>query len=133
MHEPEPLHQLTGTDASRLLRGMFVLGVVVIVAVSGVVGYALGIDGPRTRHLQGRASVGDGTATIRSEGMLYDVPRSVAWIDATGSFHEDGWPECLGSSGTTTGDLRFGVTDVSVPDAPGFTSVVYVDCRTTEP
>jgi hypothetical protein len=132
MHEPEPIQHLTGADASRLLRGMLALAVVVAIAVAGIVGYALGIDAPHTTHLTGRASVDDGTASIRSGGMLYRVPGNVAWIDATGSLHEGGWPACL-DPGATTRDLRFGVTDVSVPDGPEFTSVVYVDCRASVP
>jgi hypothetical protein len=69
---------------------------------------------------------------MRSEGALYGVSETVPWIDAAGSFHEEGWPECLRDPGTTR-NVGFGVSTVTVPDVLEFTSVVYVDCRTSEP
>ena len=114
-----------------MIRGFIVLGVVIAVAVAALAGFALGARESSTIHLTGRANVGYGVASIRSEGTSYGVSESAPWIDATGSFHEDGWPECFGEPGTTT-RVGFGVTPVTVPDAPGFTSVVYVDCRDSQ-
>lgn len=63
-------------------------------------------------------------ASIEAGGWFYGLSESVAWIDAFGSHHEDGWPECLGSSGNTA-NVRFGA--VAVPSL-GIRAVVYVDC-----
>jgi hypothetical protein len=115
-----------------MIRGFIVLGAVFAVAVAALAGFALGAREPSTIHLTGRANVGNGVASIRSEGTYYGVSESVPWIDAIGSFHDDGWPECFGEPGSTT-RVGFGVTPVTVPDAPVFTPVVYVDCRISEP
>ena len=64
-------------------------------------------------------------ASIESGGWFYGLSESVAWIDASRSFHEDGWPDCLGSAGTRP-NVRFGA--VAVPSL-GIRAVVYVDYR----
>jgi len=56
------------------------------------------------------------------------VLRSVAWIDTSGAFHDEGWPACLGKSGTTA-TIRFGVVAVDIADVAEMNEVVYVDCR----
>ena len=76
----------------------------------------------------GRAHVGDRIASIESDGWFYGVNDSVAWIDASGSFHEDGWPECFRPAGTTT-TVRFAAVHVTIPESVGFRPVVWVDCR----
>ena len=115
-----------------MIRGSVVLGAVIAVAVAGLVGFALGTRNSPTTHLTGQANVGNGVASIRSDGTYYGVSESVPWIDDTGSFHDDGWPECFGKPGTTT-RVGFGITPVTVLDAADFTSVVYVDCRAPQP
>jgi hypothetical protein len=129
MHEPEALHLLSGSDASRLLRGILALGAVVVVGAFGLIGYAVGSDGGVT-HLTGSASVGNRVASIRSEGTYYGVSESVAWVDAAGSVHDEGWPECFEGVGRDPVRVRFGAVTVRLPDDGGsVTSLVYVDCR----
>ena len=74
-------------------------------------------------ELEGRASVGEHVASIEAGGWFYGLSKSVAWIDASGTHHEDGWPGCLGSAGNTA-NVRFGA--VAVPSLG--IRVVYVDC-----
>jgi hypothetical protein len=94
------------------------------VLAAGLAGFLLGSERSDVMDLQGRAAVGEHVATIESGGWSYGLSESVAWIDASGSFHEDGWPECLGGAGTRA-NVRFGA--VAVPSI-GIRAVVYVDC-----
>ena len=97
---------------------------VVAVLAAGLAGFLIGSERSDVMDLQGRAHVGDHMASIESDGWFYGLSESVAWIDASGSFHEDGWPECLGSEGTRA-NVRFGAVDVPTV---GIRAVVYVDC-----
>jgi hypothetical protein len=112
-----------------LIKGMVVFGALVLAIAVVLIAYAIGSSEPTVSHLVGRASVGSNVASIRSQGTFYGVSESVAWIDETGSLHDDGWPDCFGEAGTTTERLRFGAVTVEIPDGGAITSVVYVDCR----
>src|SRR5919106_457016 len=92
--------------------------------LAGLLGFVIGSERSGVADLQGRAQVGDHVASIESGGWFYGLSESVAWIDASGSFHEDGWPECLGSAGTRP-NVRFGAVAVRLL---GIRAVVYVDC-----
>jgi hypothetical protein len=92
--------------------------------LAGLAGFVIGSERSDVIELEGRAHVGDHMASIESDGWFYGVSDSVAWIDGSGTFHEDGWPGCLGSAGNTV-TVRFGA--VPVP-ALGIRAVVYVDC-----
>lgn len=92
------------------------------------VAFGIGAGRSRVEELTGRAHIGSHVASIESDGWFYGVNDSVAWIDASGSFHEDGWPACLRPAGTTR-MVRFGAVDVTIPDSVGFRPVVWVDCR----
>jgi hypothetical protein len=94
--------------------------------LAGLAGFVIGSERSDVAELEGRAAVGDHMASIESGGWFYGLSESVAWIDASGSFHEDGWPECLGSAGNRL-NVRFGAVAVT---SLGFRAVVYVDCRT---
>jgi hypothetical protein len=106
-------------------------GLVVGVAASlllAFIGYGIGTSRSSVVELTGRAAVGGHVASIESGGWWYGVNDSVAWIDASGSFHEDGWPACLRPEGTTR-TVRFGAVPVTIPDSVGFRPVLWVDCR----
>jgi hypothetical protein len=92
--------------------------------LTGLAGFLIGSARSDVVELEGRAHVGEHMASIESDGWFYGLSESVAWIDASGSQHEDGWPECLGTAGKTV-NVRFGA--VEVPSL-GFRAVVYVDC-----
>lgn len=99
-----------------------------VLAVFGA-GYLLGTNRSQTRELVGAWQVGDRVASVGVDGVWYGVRDSVAWIDAEGSMHEGGWPDCLGSVPATGRVVRFGAMDVTYPDGASGPAVVYVDCR----
>jgi hypothetical protein len=90
--------------------------------LAGVVGFVTGSQGSDVMELEGRAHVGNHMASIESGGWFYGLSESVAWIDASGSQHEDGWPGVWGEQGTppTSGSvpLKFRHSD----SAPSYTS-----------
>ena len=94
--------------------------------LAGLAGFVIGSQRSDVVELVGRAHVGDHMASIESDGWFYGVSDSVAWIDASGSHHDDGWPDCLGRPGTRS-YVRFGA--VAVPKLGPV--VVYVDCSAT--
>jgi hypothetical protein len=96
-----------------------------VLLLAGLAGFVIGSERSDVMELEGRAAVGDHVASIESGGWSYGVRESVAWVDASGSFHEDGWPECLGSAGNAA-NVRFGAVPVT---SLGIRAVVYVDCR----
>lgn len=115
---PTPSSFLSGRNVAWVLVGALLL--------AGLAGFVMGSERSDVMELEGRAHVGEHMASIESGGWFYGLSESVAWIDASGSQHEDGWPECLGRAGNTV-NVRFGAVDVP---SLGFRAVVYVDCRT---
>ena len=93
--------------------------------LAAAVGFVIGSTRSDVMHLKGIAHVGERLASIEADGWSYGISESVAWIDASGTQHEDGWPDCLGSAGNTA-PVRFGAVDVT---SLGIRAVVYVDCR----
>jgi hypothetical protein len=111
---------------SRFLPGL-VAGLASGLLIAFVV-FGIGSSRPDAEVLTGHAQTGYHMASIESGGSYYGVNESVAWIDASGSFHEDGWPACLRPMGTTR-TVRFGAAHVTIPDGVGFRPVLWVDCR----
>src|SRR4026208_212322 len=70
--------------------------------LAGLAGFLIGSAPSDVMDLEGRAHVGEHVASIESDGWFYGLSESVVWIDAMGTHHEDGWPECLGSAGHPT-------------------------------
>ena len=115
------------TDGSSLVivrnKAWVLVGALVL---AGLGGFLLGSERSDVVELEGQAHVGENVASIESGGWSYGLSDSVAWIEATGTHHDDGWPECLGRAGNTA-IVRFGAVDVP---KLGIRAVVYVDCRT---
>jgi hypothetical protein len=120
----------TEAPASRGLSGFPwkpVVGVVVALALLGL-GFAAGAHrSPHVMELSGTAHVGDRFAMVTVNGWAYGIPEDVAWIDAEGSLHDKGWPDCLGSEGDEF--IRFAAVGVHYPDKTYERQVLYVDCR----
>jgi len=91
-------------------------------------GYLVGIHRSGTRVVTGPAQVGDHVVTMTVDGTSYGFRDSMPWIDANNSYHEGGWPDCLGTV-TTLPSVTFGVARVDYPDGNSGDQVVYVDCR----
>ena len=67
--------------------------------LAGLGGFLLGTERSDVVELEGQAHVGEHVATVELGGWSYGLSQSVAWIDASGTHHDDGWPECLGRAG----------------------------------
>lgn len=110
-----------------LPRGPVII-VVAVVALAAAAGYLTGQHRTREVVLTGRAAVGIHEATIQVGGWYYGLRDTVAWIDANGTEHDDGWPACLQQG--TRPLVRFAAIPVTLPDGSGLRDVVWVDCRT---
>jgi hypothetical protein len=62
------------------------------------------------------------------DGTSYGFTDSMPWIDPSNTYHDGGWPACLGTV-TTLRSVTFGITRVDYPDGGSGDQVVYVDCR----
>jgi len=99
------------------------------VLVAGVLGFVAGSHRNGVALMTGTANVGDHVASIKSGDRFYGVRDSVAWFDSSGSFHEDGWPTCLGQAGSQV-NVSFGGLPVTAPESGlTFFDVAYIDCR----
>ena len=76
-----------------------------------------------------RGYVGAQVMTIEYDGWSYGARVAVpSWIDAAGSWHEAGWPDCLNTVGEEK-LVRFQATEVTVDDITS-RPIIAVDCRT---
>jgi hypothetical protein len=105
---------------------VFVTGACLMVAVI-VSGCATGAVSPDIQT--GRADVnaaGDG-GSITTSDWTYGLPtEGVNWVDAEGTFHDGGRPECL-APGTST-EVRFAAVNVEV-DGQTWRPVVWISCQ----
>jgi len=108
-----------------------VVGALVLILVA-LAGYAVGVQhGNRTHALTGDFYVGLHEASGRVDGWGYGLTGTVAWVDNAGSLHEDGWPACLDTVGSTM-RITFGEISVTGPHGVSWRSVEWVDCRTSQ-
>ncbi len=76
----------------------------------------------------GIASAAEGAISIEADGWTYAVPLDgVTWIDAAGSTHDGGRPDCLAAD-VPAHPVRFAAVEVSV-EGRTWRPVVWVDCR----
>jgi hypothetical protein len=66
-------------------------------------------------------------AGVSTKGWSYDVPLDVQWRDATGSWHENGRPDCIPTHGAIH-HLRFATVTAKV-EGVTWRPVVWVDCQ----
>ena len=76
----------------------------------------------------GSGRTGDEVATFFVGDAAYGFRSSVSWTDASGSFHEGGWPDCLPHL-TDVPHVRFAGMTIWAGGI-GTDQVVWVDCRT---
>ena len=112
-------------------RRLVAFGAVAIIGVvgGGFAGYAVANRASSVSVITGPFYAGDHQASATVDGWSYGITGSVAWVDAGGSLHEAGWPDCLSPAGTTH-TLRFGYVQVSGPAGQEWRQVVWVSCRT---
>lgn len=111
-------------------RALVVVLVVMALAAGGAVGVWAGSRGvmgfhPPTMTADGAA--GEQVITLESGGVSYGVKGSVAWTDVSGSFHSDGWPDCL-PLGVEVKQIAFTGGWVWSGDV-GEARILWIDCR----
>jgi hypothetical protein len=78
---------------------------------------------------EGAGRAGADQATVFVGDDAYGFESSVSWTDAAGTFHGDGWPECVPHNQDVT-HLRFaGMTVWAGDSGIGTDQIVWVDCR----
>jgi hypothetical protein len=76
--------------------------------------------------LTGAFYVGDHQASVSVNDWAYGITDSVPWLDSNNTWHESGWPTCLGPVGAMR-TVRFGYTTVEGPTVT-WREVVWVSC-----
>jgi len=110
------------------MRNRLIAVVLIVVAfAAGEVVGSMGVFGFQPRVMTGEASVGESGMTIMSGGTAYGAGRSVAWRDAAGSEHEDGWPDCLLAE-TFGVEVRFAGAFVA-HEGTSQAEVLWIDCQ----
>ena len=106
----------------------------IIVVIAATVGYGIGIGvgaGPRMSETKVfrdvTASVGDSVMTAFVDNVAYGVSGGVAWVDASGSWHEQGWP--ARAPARSNSRITFGGAVVYGPTGIGDYRMLWVDCR----
>ncbi len=107
----------------------------VLIGLAGGVGYGIGVRvgaGPRMSEIRvfrdAPAHVGDAQASATGDGRTFGFNGEVPWVDASGSWHDAGWPSCLPRRAETR--VTFGGATVYGPTGVGSARILWVDCRT---
>lgn len=111
----------------RHLWAVVVTALLTAAGVGGAAGYAVAAHGSNVAVLTGSFYVGDHEASAQLNGWVYAISEGVGWLDSSNSWHESGWPDCLGPIGTTR-TVRFGYTSVDGPTSQSWRQVVWVSC-----
>ncbi len=120
-----------GTGSSFIRRR---LGMALALALTLVTGIGLGRmwttqDTELRGWRSGTAYVGEQQLSIEVDGWTYGAEGSVpSWIDAEGSWHDGGWPDCLQGKVGQSVAIRFQARKVTV-DGMSWRPIVAVDCR----
>lgn len=105
------------------------------ILLAGLIGYGVGrglTAGPRMSEVKvfrdAPGHVGDAQASATGDGTTYGFSGEVPWVDASGSWHDSGWPSCLPRRAETR--ITFGGATVYGPTGTGSARILWVDCRT---
>jgi len=100
---------------------------VFLLAIGLVLGFGVGSNKsqPRWYDTPATVSVEAKKASFDSDGYVFGIQGSVAWIDEAGELHDGGWPDCLNDHTT---HARFLSTPRVVEDID-VRPVLAVDCR----
>ena len=108
---------------SRLALGAIVLALAAF-GVGVFVG-SLGLIGVRPPLMLGDGYAGERQVSITVGDTVYGASDSVAWRDAGGSEHMDGWPDCLHPGTVSRIPIRAAVV---WSDNVGQAQILWVDC-----
>jgi hypothetical protein len=100
---------------------------VVGVAAGGVAGY-IAAENNNVTVLTGPCRVGDHEAACFVNGSTYGINESAPWLGSDNTYHESGWPDCLGPVGGLH-TVPFGYTTVQAFNII-WPEVVWVSCIT---
>ena len=103
---------------------------VALVAALLLAGYVGGLIGQRRVGVRSVVGLGYSTQyqiSVKAGSWWYEVPLSVRWQSADGTWHEDGRPACLPPTGKV-GPVRLGAVPVT-QDNTGWRAVVWVSCK----
>lgn len=105
-----------------------------VIAIAAAVGFGIGMQvgaGPRMSEVKVFRDVpavaGDAQVSSTVDGVTYGVSGEVAWVDASGSYHENGWPACVPLR--TQSRITFGGAWIYGPTQVASARIVWVDCR----
>ena len=105
-----------------------------VIAIAGIIGFGVGVQvgaGPRMSEVKEFRDVpayaGDRQVSATADGVTYGVSGDVPWVDASGSYHDNGWPECVPFR--TQSRITFGGAVIYGPTRTGSARIVWVDCR----
>lgn len=109
----------------RVILASVVGALLIALGVGG--GYLLGTHRPDATVLTGTFYTGYREASAQVDGFWYGIVANVSeWEDAAGTWHQDGWPNCLNRVGYHT--ITFGYVPVSLPSGASWREVVWVSC-----
>lgn len=101
-----------------------------VLALVFALGWGIGRESGPDDTLEWRTGdglVGSRVFTVTDDGDVYGARDSIpTWVDATGSWHDGGWPDCLEMGGTT---VRFAAGPLTSIEGVGVRAVLAVDCR----
>ena len=116
-------------DAETRSRRRLVPLVVTVAVMLVVVAYLVGRGDASTTVRHGQALSAPGDISVEVDGSIgYMIPRDVAWVDSTGSYHADGRPECLPPVGIGTIAVTFATVKLNDPTGYEREQTVWVDC-----
>jgi hypothetical protein len=111
-----------------------VIALAIGVAAAAFVGFGMAIGvgaGPRMSETKVfrdvPANAGDSQVSATVDGVTYGVSGDVPWVDASGSWHEQGWPACVPPRSQPR--VTFGGAVVFGPTGAGSYRMLWVDCR----
>ncbi len=84
---------------TRLVPALVIVAAVCVALAVGVAAGSAGVVGVRVPVSVGDGMVGEQVATLWIGDTAYGAKSSVAWRDASGSYHDSGWPACLSTPG----------------------------------
>jgi hypothetical protein len=109
-------------------RALIVVAALLALGLAFALGYAIRDSG----HVElttytANGQVGADVASFQVGDTTYGFQTSVAWTDAAGAEHPDGWPDCLPRLQAVQG-VRFGGAVIWHGNT-GYAQVLWVDCR----
>lgn len=114
--------------SARVIRWVGVAaGLVAALLIAGYIGVSIGQSRAGVHSVVGSGYSRQDAISIKADGWWYEVPSSVRWQSADGTWHEDGRPACLPPTGKV-GPVRLGEVPVT-QGSTGWRAVVWVSCK----